>query len=269
MREQPTYSLGVPTIWISICCSCSTPSPSAIGCRPGMRMLVGGAAVPESLIRAFARARRERAAGLGHDRDEPARERRVRQAGAAAPRAKSERYRARRDRRRAGAAGRSAHRRRRRQRAALGRQEPSARSRCAGTFITGSYHDVPVEPDKFTADGWLRTGDVATIDEHGYIRITDRTKDLIKSGGEWISSVDMENAADGAPGGRGGRGDRGPGREVERAAARLRRVQAGQDARRRTSCARTSRTSSRSGSCPSASSSSTRSRAPRPASSGR
>jgi fatty-acyl-CoA synthase len=62
-----------------------------------------------------------------------------------------------------------------------------------GNFITGSYHNVPKEPDKFTADGWLRTGDVASVDEHGYIRIVDRTKDLIKSGGEWISSVDMEN----------------------------------------------------------------------------
>jgi fatty-acyl-CoA synthase len=62
-----------------------------------------------------------------------------------------------------------------------------------GPFIAGAYHEVPNEPEKFTADGWLRTGDVATIDPHGYLRITDRTKDLIKSGGEWISSVDMEN----------------------------------------------------------------------------
>jgi fatty-acyl-CoA synthase len=62
-----------------------------------------------------------------------------------------------------------------------------------GPFITGSYHEVPPEPEKFTEDGWLRTGDVASIDRHGYIRIADRTKDLIKSGGEWISSVDMEN----------------------------------------------------------------------------
>src|SRR5262249_6972012 len=62
-----------------------------------------------------------------------------------------------------------------------------------GTFITGSYHNVADDPTRFTQDGWLRTGDVAAIDPHGYIRITDRTKDLIKSGGEWISSVDMEN----------------------------------------------------------------------------
>ena len=63
-----------------------------------------------------------------------------------------------------------------------------------GPFITGSYHEVPVTAEKFTADGWLRTGDVATMDGLGFLRITDRTKDLIKSGGEWISSVDVENA---------------------------------------------------------------------------
>ena len=63
-----------------------------------------------------------------------------------------------------------------------------------GPFITGAYHEVPVTADRFTADGWLRTGDVATMDGLGFLRITDRTKDLIKSGGEWISSVDLENA---------------------------------------------------------------------------
>jgi fatty-acyl-CoA synthase len=48
-------------------------------------------------------------------------------------------------------------------------------------------------------DGWFRTGDVVTIDEQGFVRITDRSKDLIKSGGEWISSVDLENALMGHP----------------------------------------------------------------------
>jgi fatty-acyl-CoA synthase len=62
-----------------------------------------------------------------------------------------------------------------------------------GPFIAGGYHEVAADPEKFTADGWLRTGDVASMDAHGYVRIADRTKDLIKSGGEWISSVDMEN----------------------------------------------------------------------------
>ena len=57
----------------------------------------------------------------------------------------------------------------------------------------------PDESDKWTADGWFRTGDVVTIDAEGYVRIADRTKDLIKSGGEWISSVDLENALMGHP----------------------------------------------------------------------
>ena len=48
--------------------------------------------------------------------------------------------------------------------------------------------------DKFSTDGWLSTGDVASVDALGFVRITDRTTDLIKSGGEWISSVDLENA---------------------------------------------------------------------------
>jgi fatty-acyl-CoA synthase len=61
-----------------------------------------------------------------------------------------------------------------------------------GPWITSSYYHLEA-PDRFTADGWFKTGDIATIDPEGYIQIMDRTKDVIKSGGEWISSVDLEN----------------------------------------------------------------------------
>ena len=60
-----------------------------------------------------------------------------------------------------------------------------------GSWVTGSYY-LDATPEKFR-DGWLRTGDMGTLDEKGYIRITDRTKDVIKSGGEWVSSIDLEN----------------------------------------------------------------------------
>ena len=62
-----------------------------------------------------------------------------------------------------------------------------------GPWITESYFQLPDNADRFL-DGWWRSGDVGTIDEHGYLKITDRLKDVIKSGGEWISSIDMENA---------------------------------------------------------------------------
>ncbi len=61
-----------------------------------------------------------------------------------------------------------------------------------GPWVTGSYFGENAD-DRFDG-GWLRTGDVARIDREGYIQITDRAKDIIKSGGEWISSVDLENA---------------------------------------------------------------------------
>jgi fatty-acyl-CoA synthase len=64
----------------------------------------------------------------------------------------------------------------------------------AGATVASAYFGVDPGADAFTSDGWLRTGDVATIDQWGYLRIVDRTKDLVKSGGEWISSVELENA---------------------------------------------------------------------------
>jgi fatty-acyl-CoA synthase len=193
--EPPTLALGVPTIWMAMIQAYDralTEQPGRWKLPQGMRSLVGGAAVPETLIRAFdkhgvwllqgwgmtetsplATVSYPRAELAGADRDE--RYRRAAMAGVPAPLVD---LRIRQDD--GTDAAPDGH----------GMGEIQVR----GPFITGSYHEVPVAPDKFTADGWLRTGDVATIDPLGFVRITDRTKDLIKSGGEWISSVDLENA---------------------------------------------------------------------------
>ncbi|MEJ7799983.1 MAG: long-chain fatty acid--CoA ligase [Ilumatobacter sp.] len=71
--------------------------------------------------------------------------------------------------------------------------ESSGELQCRGNWIAASYYEDERSGESFTDDGWLRTGDVATVDERGRIRLVDRTKDLIKSGGEWISSVELEN----------------------------------------------------------------------------
>ena len=65
-----------------------------------------------------------------------------------------------------------------------------------GPWISAGYYDNAIATEaQMTDDGWFRTGDIATIDHDGYLTIHDRAKDLIKSGGEWISSIDLENAA--------------------------------------------------------------------------
>ena len=68
-----------------------------------------------------------------------------------------------------------------------------------GPWVARSYYEAPEAADRVTEDGWFRTGDIVTIDPLGYVSIQDRTKDLIKSGGEWISSVALENALMGHP----------------------------------------------------------------------
>ncbi len=70
--------------------------------------------------------------------------------------------------------------------------ETFGRLMCRGPWIIERYYK---QEESALEDGWFDTGDVATIDEYGYMQITDRSKDVIKSGGEWISSVDLENAA--------------------------------------------------------------------------
>ena len=71
--------------------------------------------------------------------------------------------------------------------------ESSGELQVHGNWIAATYYDDERAAESFTADGWLRTGDVASVDSRGRVRLLDRTKDLIKSGGEWISSVELEN----------------------------------------------------------------------------
>jgi fatty-acyl-CoA synthase len=188
--ERPTYALGVPTIWLSML-QLLEANPQRWRLPAGIRMLVGGAPVPEAMIRAYARHGAVICHGWGMTEMSPlgtisyikpelqhlSEEERYAyyaMAGVPAPIM---------DLRIVGDDGRECP--------WDGKSVGEVQVR--GPFIAGGYHNVPRDPDKFTADGWLRTGDVATMDPHGYLRITDRMKDLIKSGGEWISSVDMEN----------------------------------------------------------------------------
>ena len=196
--HPPTLSLGVPTIWMSLIQlydRALTETPGRWALPVGMRSLVGGAAVPEVLIRAFDKHGILIMQGWGMTETSPI-------ATISYPRAElasasdDERYR------RAAMAGTVAPLVDLRLQTDDGSIAPWDGStmgeiQVRGPFITGSYHQVPVTDDKFITDAqgrlWLRTGDVATMDELGTVRITDRTKDLIKSGGEWISSVDVEN----------------------------------------------------------------------------
>ena len=193
--EPPSVALGVPTIWMGVIQAYEralTEQPGRWRLPAGMRSLVGGSAVPESLIRAFDRHGVWLLQAWGMTETSPL-------ATVSYPRAElqgadaDERYR------RAAMAGVTVPLVDLRLRTDEGGDAPRdgqtlGEIQVRGPFITGSYHGLPVTEDKFTADGWLRTGDVATMDELGFVRITDRTKDLIKSGGEWISSVDLENA---------------------------------------------------------------------------
>jgi fatty-acyl-CoA synthase len=63
-----------------------------------------------------------------------------------------------------------------------------------GPWVAAAYYDTPEQANRWTDDGWFKTGDVVSIHPRGFIQIKDRSKDVIKSGGEWISSVELENA---------------------------------------------------------------------------
>jgi fatty-acyl-CoA synthase len=194
--EDITVSMGVPTVWLGL-----LGYLEESGRRPGKleRMVVGGAACPESLLRAF----RERYGVEVHHSwgmtemsplgvfNSPTRATRE-LAGD-----EQDRIRLKQGR---GVFGVEMRLLDDEGREVAWDGETSGRLQVRGPWVCGEYYR-PDEPDPaHRTDGWFDTGDVATIDPLGYMQITDRAKDVIKSGGEWISSIELENAAMGHPG---------------------------------------------------------------------
>jgi fatty-acyl-CoA synthase len=198
-RERVTYSAGVPTVWMCVL-EALEQNPGRWKLQPGFRMTVGGAAAPEAMIRRFDQLGISVRHSWGMTEMTPA---------GTTSKVKSylqhlsddEKYAIRAKQ---GLPFPLVELR------AMNEQGPQSKEvpwdgrtmgelQVRGPWIAASYYKNEAEKDKWTADGWFRTGDVVTIDREGYIKIADRTKDMIKSGGEWISSVDLENALMGHP----------------------------------------------------------------------
>jgi fatty-acyl-CoA synthase len=188
--ERVTCAAGVPTVWMGVVDALER-QPERWKLQPGLMAMSGGSAVPEWMIRSLERHGIEIRQAWGmtemsplgtfctlrsHMRDRPEAERVAIRAlqGPPAPFVDL--------------------------RAVVGSTEipwdgeTLGELQVRGPWVASSYYNLPDQAERWTADGWFCTGDVASIDADGYVKIADRTKDLIKSGGEWISSVDLENA---------------------------------------------------------------------------
>ena len=194
--EEVSLALGVPTIWLMILQALEAGTRTW-KLKPHMRMMVGGAAVPLSLIAGFDKFDLHIKHGWGMTELSPVGTLSwLKPEHDALPLEAQQQIRSRQgialplvDLRIVDEAG---------------CEQPwdgtsVGELQARGPWVTGSYHKLATDPASFTPDGWLRTGDVASIDAEGYMKIADRSKDLIKSGGEWISSVDLENAVMGHP----------------------------------------------------------------------
>ena len=186
--ERVTKTAGVPTIWLGVL-QALQKEPTRWRLEP-MEMVVGGSAAPEAMIRAFDRFGLRVLHAWGMTEMSPlGTTSRLKRHLQGDPET-AYRYRAMQ-----GLPTPMVEIR------AVGEQgvvpwdgQSLGELQVRGPWVAQSYHNLEEESDKWTPDGWFRTGDVVAIDPEGYIRIADRTKDLIKSGGEWISSIDLENA---------------------------------------------------------------------------
>ena len=187
--EQVTLTGGVPTIWLAVLNALDC-HPGRWKLNPGLRVVVAGSAAPESMFRRFDKIGVRVVQPWGMTETTP-----LASVCTLKPHmedwTEDQRYAVR---------------------ATQGLPSPFIEVRAVGEpdetpwdgttvgelhirgpWVASGYYNLD-QGDRWTADGWFRTGDVVTIDAEGYIKITDRVKDLIKSGGEWISSVDLENA---------------------------------------------------------------------------
>ena len=191
-RERVSMAAGVPTIWLGIL-QYLDANPTKHDLTPLRRMLVGGAAVPEPLIRAFQdRHGLYIQQGWGMTETSPVGSvSKVTSELETAPSDAQFAYRAK-----AGLPLPFVEIRARRDDGELAAWdgETMGELEVRGPWVARAYYNSPESADRFTDDGWFRTGDIVSIDARGCITIQDRSKDLVKSGGEWISSVALEGA---------------------------------------------------------------------------
>ncbi len=183
-EHRPTLACGVPTIWNDVLRAAEEPGTDLSSLR---HVTAGGSAVPRSLIEAFqARVGIPLTQGWGMTETSPLAALALPPHGC--PPEQELDYRVKAGRIVPGVEVR-----------VVGEDgtilpndgESVGEFEIRGPWVTGSYYRDP-DPDRFHS-GWLRTGDVGSLDQLGYMQISDRTKDVIKSGGEWISSVELEN----------------------------------------------------------------------------
>jgi fatty-acyl-CoA synthase len=195
-QERVTITAGVPTIWMGILNELDARA-DAYDVSSIRAMVVGGSAAPQSMIEAFEKRHGLRilhawgmteTCPLGSVSDPTSRE-------LALPEDAQFRYRAKQ-----GVPAPFFEIRARGEDGLVPWDgEAMGELEVRGVWVSSGYHEAPEAADRWTEDGWFKTGDVVTIEPNGYLEIQDRSKDLVKSGGEWISSVALENALMGHP----------------------------------------------------------------------
>ncbi|MEU1074473.1 MULTISPECIES: long-chain fatty acid--CoA ligase [unclassified Streptomyces] len=190
-REKPTHAAAVPTIWQGLLAEV-TARPKDLSSM--VKVTIGGAACPPSLMEAYDKLGVRLCQAWGMTETSPLGTMANPPAGLSAEeewpyRVTQGRFPAGVEARLTGPGGEILP----------WDNESAGELEVRGTWIAGAYYGgaggEDFRPaDKFSEDGWLKTGDVGVISPDGYLTLTDRAKDVIKSGGEWISSVDLENA---------------------------------------------------------------------------